>query len=234
MLEYKYITLFLTGAIDRRPWSSARDGHTSVRQATDDMVPGMERRGFTIHWLPWDMPDDEFVGAVGAILLTSMRHLYALTLSLLRRPRTLQRRASRADSLELYEVRKAVEELIYRVGVCARPKGADLRLTMLWNYVDSTRQRRAEFGIPAAAHDDGITSRAFLWRIVERRNGVDSSFWRKATTPSATPPAHSRFPHGLLGRSASACRIDNPCRRHSVAFDRDSTALTRALSPHAT
>ena len=21
---------------------------------------GMERRGFTIHWLPWNLPDDEF------------------------------------------------------------------------------------------------------------------------------------------------------------------------------
>ena len=29
---------------------------------------GMERRGFPIHWLRWDMPDDEFVGEVEKLI----------------------------------------------------------------------------------------------------------------------------------------------------------------------
>ena len=29
---------------------------------------GMERRGFPIHWLPWDMDRDEFVGHVKQLL----------------------------------------------------------------------------------------------------------------------------------------------------------------------
>ena len=29
---------------------------------------GMERRGFTIHWLPWDMPDVEFTDALKTLL----------------------------------------------------------------------------------------------------------------------------------------------------------------------
>lgn len=151
-----------------------------------------------------------------------MRRLYALTLSLLAAV-LAQAQGLRADSLELYEVGKPVEELIYRVGVC-RPKGADLRLTMLWNYVDSTRQRRAEFGIPAAAHDDGITSPRLLWRIVERRNGVDSLL---AKGDDALRDPAGTFTLSLTASSAGArlragsttLAVDIP-----VAFDRDSTA----------
>lgn len=68
-LEYKYITLFLTGAIDRPAMELGLE--TAIHQFAKRQMTwfrGMERRGFTIHWLPWDMPDDEFVGAVAALL----------------------------------------------------------------------------------------------------------------------------------------------------------------------
>ena len=29
---------------------------------------GMERRGFTIHWMPYDMPDAEFIAGVKELL----------------------------------------------------------------------------------------------------------------------------------------------------------------------
>ena len=29
---------------------------------------GMERRGFEIHWLPWDMPEEEFTESVISML----------------------------------------------------------------------------------------------------------------------------------------------------------------------
>ena len=29
---------------------------------------GMERRGFTINWLPYDMPADEFTDAIGNLM----------------------------------------------------------------------------------------------------------------------------------------------------------------------
>lgn len=157
-----------------------------------------------------------------------MRRLSALSLSLLCAV-LAQAQALMADSLELYEVGNPVDELIYRAGV-RRPKGADLRLTLLWNYVDSTRQRRAEFDIPAAAHDDGITSPRLLWRIVERRNGVDSLV---AKGDDALRDPAGTFTLSLTASSAGArlragsttLAIDIP-----VAFDRDSTASLGLLA----
>lgn len=64
-LEYKFITLHAIGRI------SAKDMFDSLEIAIHQFAKrqmtwfrGMERRGFTIHWLPWDMPDAEFLQAV--------------------------------------------------------------------------------------------------------------------------------------------------------------------------
>lgn len=157
-----------------------------------------------------------------------MRRLSALTLSFLCAV-IAQAQCLRADSLELYEVGKPVDELIYRVGV-RRPKGSDFRLTVLWNYVDSTRLRRAEFDIPATAHDDALTSPRLLWRIVERRDGVDSLV---AKGDDALRDPAGTFTFSLTATSAGArlragsttLAVDIP-----VAFDRDSTASLGLLA----
>ena len=147
-----------------------------------------------------------------------MRRLSALSLSFLCAV-FAQAQSLKADSLELYEVGKPVDELIYRVGV-RRPKGSDLRLNLLWNYVDSTRLRRAEFDIPATAHDDAITSPRLLWR----RGGIDSLV---AKGDDALRDPAATFTLSLTASSAGArlragsttLAVDIP-----VTFDRDSTA----------
>lgn len=60
-LEYKYLTLYLTGALRYDEMVTALEiaiHQFAKRQAT--WFRGMERRGFTLHHLPFDMPDDEF------------------------------------------------------------------------------------------------------------------------------------------------------------------------------
>lgn len=64
-LEYKYLTLYLTGALSFDEMVSQLEiaiHQFAKRQMT--WFRGMERRGFRIEWLPFDMPDDEFVDAV--------------------------------------------------------------------------------------------------------------------------------------------------------------------------
>lgn len=64
-LEYKYITLYLTGRLDYAAMVAELEiaiHQFAKRQMT--WFRGMERRGFAIHWLPYDMPADEFVQAV--------------------------------------------------------------------------------------------------------------------------------------------------------------------------
>lgn len=68
-LEYKYLTLFVTGQISRRQMETQLEiaiHQFAKRQMT--WFRGMERRGIPIHWLPYDMPRPEFVGAVGNLL----------------------------------------------------------------------------------------------------------------------------------------------------------------------
>lgn len=69
-LEYKYLTLYLTGEMSREQMISELEiaiHQFAKRQMT--WFRGMERRGFPINWLPWDMPREEFVEQVKTIML---------------------------------------------------------------------------------------------------------------------------------------------------------------------
>ena len=64
-LEYKFITLHAIGQISADEMFTGLE--TAIHQFAKRQMTwfrGMERRGFTIHWLPWDMPDAEFLAAV--------------------------------------------------------------------------------------------------------------------------------------------------------------------------
>lgn len=68
-LEYKFLTLYLTGNITRAEMEQGLE--TAIHQFAKRQMTwfrGMERRGFPIHWLRWDMPDDEFVGEVEKLI----------------------------------------------------------------------------------------------------------------------------------------------------------------------
>lgn len=67
-LEYKFLTLYVIGRITYDDMYSGLE--TAIHQFAKRQMTwfrGMERRGFRIHWLPYDMSDDEFVAAVRAI-----------------------------------------------------------------------------------------------------------------------------------------------------------------------
>ena len=69
-LEYKYLTLYLTGEMSRDQMISELEiaiHQFAKRQMT--WFRGMERRGFPINWLPWEMPREEFVEQVRTIML---------------------------------------------------------------------------------------------------------------------------------------------------------------------
>lgn len=62
-LEYKYLTLYITGKLTREEAYSGLEiaiHQFAKRQMT--WFRGMERRGWHINWLRWDLPEDEFVG----------------------------------------------------------------------------------------------------------------------------------------------------------------------------
>lgn len=62
-LEYKFVTLFVTGAISREEMETQLEiaiHQFAKRQMT--WFRGMERRGFKINWIPFDLPSDEFTG----------------------------------------------------------------------------------------------------------------------------------------------------------------------------
>lgn len=68
-LEYKYLTLYLTGRMTLGEMTEGLEiaiHQFAKRQMT--WFRGMERRGHLIHWLPYDMPQDEFIDAVKALL----------------------------------------------------------------------------------------------------------------------------------------------------------------------
>lgn len=69
-LEYKFITLHAIGDISAKEMFDSLEiaiHQFAKRQMT--WFRGMERRGFTIHWLPWDMSDDEFLQTVKKLAL---------------------------------------------------------------------------------------------------------------------------------------------------------------------
>ncbi|MCM1111197.1 MAG: tRNA (adenosine(37)-N6)-dimethylallyltransferase MiaA [Clostridium sp.] len=69
-LEYKFMTLYLTGQISREEMYGGLEiaiHQFAKRQMT--WFRGMERRGFHIEWLDWDLPDDEFNRRIGEFML---------------------------------------------------------------------------------------------------------------------------------------------------------------------
>ena len=68
-LEYKYVTAYATGAMPYAEMKSLLEiaiHQFAKRQMT--WFRGMERRGFKIHWLPYDMADEQFVAEVCRLL----------------------------------------------------------------------------------------------------------------------------------------------------------------------
>lgn len=68
-LEYKFLTLHLIGKMSREEMLCGLEiaiHQFAKRQMT--WFRGMERRGFNIHWLPYDMPKDDFISEVGRLL----------------------------------------------------------------------------------------------------------------------------------------------------------------------
>ena len=64
-LEYKYVTQYVMGQISYDEMFSLLEiaiHQFAKRQMT--WFRGMERRGTTIHWLPYDISDDEFIASV--------------------------------------------------------------------------------------------------------------------------------------------------------------------------
>lgn len=64
-LEYKYLTLHLLGRISRQEMESGLE--TAIHQFAKRQMTwfrGMERRGIPIHWLPYDLPREEFTDRV--------------------------------------------------------------------------------------------------------------------------------------------------------------------------
>lgn len=68
-LEYKFVTLHVIGELslsEMRRQLEIAIHQFAKRQMT--WFRGMERRGIPIRWLPYDLPDDEFLGEVGSMI----------------------------------------------------------------------------------------------------------------------------------------------------------------------
>lgn len=68
-LEYKFLTLHVLGRLSRAEME--RQLEIAIHQFAKRQMTwfrGMERRGFDIHWLPFDIPDDEFVDTVKSLM----------------------------------------------------------------------------------------------------------------------------------------------------------------------
>lgn len=64
-LEYKYLTLYVIGRISREDMFSQLE--TAIHQFAKRQMTwwrGMERRGFTLHPLPYDIADEQLVRIV--------------------------------------------------------------------------------------------------------------------------------------------------------------------------
>lgn len=72
-LEYKYLTEYVLG---RTTYDEMVSGlETAIHRFAKRQMTwfrGMERRGWPIAWLPYDMPSDEFVASVGELLKSHM------------------------------------------------------------------------------------------------------------------------------------------------------------------
>ncbi len=70
-LEYKYLTLYLTGQLTRQQMTEQLEiaiHQFAKRQMT--WFRGMERRGFPIHWIDWSTPREQFVDEVSRLIST--------------------------------------------------------------------------------------------------------------------------------------------------------------------
>ena len=68
-LEYKFLTLYVIGELSYDDMFKSLE--TAIHQFAKRQMTwfrGMERRGFTIHWLPYDLPEQEFVDRVLALM----------------------------------------------------------------------------------------------------------------------------------------------------------------------
>ncbi len=68
-LEYKFLTLHVIGRLSRQEMEEQLE--TAIHQFAKRQMTwfrGMERRGFQINWLPYDLPDDEFLRQVNTII----------------------------------------------------------------------------------------------------------------------------------------------------------------------
>lgn len=68
-LEYKFLTQYVIGQMSYDEMVQGLE--TAIHQFAKRQMTwfrGMERRGFTLHWLPYDMPQDEFCDAVSQLL----------------------------------------------------------------------------------------------------------------------------------------------------------------------
>lgn len=68
-LEYKYLTLYITGRISYNAMVSELE--TAIHQFAKRQMTwfrGMERRGLHIHWFPYDMPRQEFVEKITELI----------------------------------------------------------------------------------------------------------------------------------------------------------------------
>ena len=68
-LEYKYITLYVIGQITYEEMFTGLE--TAIHQFAKRQMTwfrGMERRGMHIHWIAYDVPNDEFVARVRSLL----------------------------------------------------------------------------------------------------------------------------------------------------------------------
>lgn len=69
-LEYKFMAQHLTGQLSYPEMVYGLE--TAIHQFAKRQMTwfrGMERRGFTLHWLPYDMPTDEFIAYCRNLLL---------------------------------------------------------------------------------------------------------------------------------------------------------------------
>ncbi len=71
-LEYKFLTLYVIGKLSYTEMFKGLE--TAIHQFAKRQMTwfrGMERRGFTIHWLPYDMPEQEFTDHVLELMKSS-------------------------------------------------------------------------------------------------------------------------------------------------------------------
>lgn len=64
-LEYKYLTLYAIGDISRE--EMRHDLEIAIHQFAKRQMTwlrGMERRGFKLHWIPYDLPEDAFLAEI--------------------------------------------------------------------------------------------------------------------------------------------------------------------------